>query len=297
MTRLSRLILVRLLPVGLAIACQGETTTPTAVPPSLGGISAAITDNKVASVTIAPALQYVFIGDQFKITAQAKNSAGQVLDRIPTWLVTNPTVAGPVGAPSATMTFKGLALGNTTIKATVDAKSSKLAKAVVRTRTGAKLVVTPSEATVAAGGTVQFVAVGLTKFGETATVSVTWSGTAGTVSPTGVLTAGSTPGVFRVIATSFFGPADTSTVTITTSGPVDPVEQVILAPDAASVATGGTVQFNAYGRNTAGDSVAVPVTYTATGARSPGVCTRQGRSPARTVSSPRARTALPIRRR
>jgi hypothetical protein len=66
-----------------------------------------------------------------------------------------------------------------------------------------------------------------------------------------------------VIATSAFGAADTSVVTI---GAVpDPVAEVILVPATASVAAGGTVQFEAYGRTGAGDSVSVTVTYTATG--------------------------------
>ncbi len=260
MTHPSRLILVRLLPLCCAIACQGDPTTPDAVPAFAGGnVTAAV--NTVASVTILPASQTVFLSDQFQLTAQPKNSAGQLLDRIPTWTVTKPSVASTVSPPGATMTFKALAVGTTTIKATVDTKF-KYAKVVVRSVVGGKVLVTPSEATVATGGTVQFVAQGLTKTGETVAVNVTWTGSTGTISTAGVLTAGNTPGVYRVIATSAFGAADTSAVTVTTS---DPVAAVILTPESASIATGGTVQFKAYGRNTAGDSVAVAVIYTATG--------------------------------
>ena len=44
-----------------------------------------------------------------------------------------------------------------------------------------------------------------------------------------------------------------------------PVAELFLVPATAAVAAGGIVQFDAYGRTADGDSVAVAVTYTATG--------------------------------
>jgi len=65
-----------------------------------------------------------------------------------------------------------------------------------------------------------------------------------------------------VIATSTTANlADTSAVTIQPA----PLAQLILVPALVSVANGGTVQFQVYGRTTAGDSVGVQVTYSATG--------------------------------
>jgi plastocyanin len=207
-------------------------------------------------------------GDQFRVTARARNRAGEVLDVAVVWKVSNTSVVSTVGSSQPTMTFKALRVGTTSVKATVGERS-RFSKVVVRAVSGAKVVVTPAEATVTAGATVQFVATGLTKAGETASVSVTWSGTAGAISPTGVLTAGNTPGTYRVIATAAFGAADTSVVTIGGApdpGPdPDPVADVILVPENATVMAGETVEFAAYGRTDGGDSVAVSVTYTATG--------------------------------
>ena len=80
--------------------------------------------------------------------------------------------------------------------------------------------------------------------------------------------AGMAPGKFRVIAANTAQTlADTSVVTV--PAPTEPVPptlaRVVLTPANASVSTGAVQQFAAYGRNSAGDSVATPVTFTATG--------------------------------
>jgi hypothetical protein len=249
-----------LLAPGFAIACQGEPTTP-ALEKTLGRVTPAVTDNVVATLKVVPDSQMVFAGDQFQVTAQPKNKSGQVLDRTITWKSSNTSVVAIVGSVGMTMTFKGLKLGNTSVKATTDGLS-RFSKVVVRGTGGAKVIVTPSEATVEAGGTVTFVAKGLTKAGETAGVNVTWTTTTGTISAGGVLSAGTAAGVYQVIAKAAFGAADTSLVTVT-AGP-DPLDAVILVPGSATVSGGETVEFEAYGRTTAGDSVGIDPTYSAT---------------------------------
>jgi chitodextrinase len=262
MTRSSEHILSGLLPLCFVIACQGETTTPTSIPVAPGKIAALVVDDVVATVTLVPDSQMVFAGDRFKIIAKPKNAAGQVLTRKVRWTVGTPTVAKALDSLKATMTFKALRAGTTSIRATVDGKS-RSGKVVVRSTTGAKVVVTPAEATVATGGTMRFGATGLTQAGETAAVNVTWTTTGGTISSIGVLKAGSTPGTYRVTATSRFGAADSSPITITAT-PAS-VTAVILVPATASLAPGDAMRFSAYGRTGAGDSVAVAVSYTGTG--------------------------------
>jgi PKD repeat protein len=263
MTRSSTQIAALLLPLCFVIACQEEPTTPAIIPSTpLSGLAALVTDIVVASVAVVPDSLLVFVGDQFKITAKPKNAAGQVLDRIARWTVATPSVAKALDSLKATVTFKALRVGTTSIKAAVDAKS-RSAKVIVRAVTGAKVVVTPAVATVTSGKTLRFVATGLTPTGEKPAVNVTWTATGGKISTSGVLTAGTAPGTYRVIAKSRFGAADTSTVTIT-AAPVA-VASVILVPATSSVAAGASIDFLAYGRTAAGDSVPVPVTYTATG--------------------------------
>lgn len=185
-----------------------------------------------------------------------------MLDRNIKWTVGTPSAAKALDSLKQVMTFEALKVGTTTVKATVDAKY-KTAKVVVRGVDGAKVVVTPAEATVVSGATVRFVATGLTKAGEAAAVIVTWTATGGAIATSGVLTAGNTPGTYLVIAKSAFGAADTSIVNV--AAPAPALAGLVLVPATASVDAGATIEFEAYGLTSAGDSVPAPVTYTATG--------------------------------
>ena len=247
----------------LVLACEGDTTTPSSVASSPFESSAEVTDNVVASVATIPDSQLVFVTDQFRITAQPLNAGGELLDKTVQWTVTNTALAKLVGTQKPAMTFKAVKVGATTLKATSEGKF-KLSKVVIRGSANAKLVVTPASVTLAPGESVQFVGTGMTKTNEPATVTVTWSATTGAISSSGVLTAGGTPGTYLVIGRAFFGAADTSVVTVGTIAPPEPL-QIILEPASASITIRESVDFAAYGRNGAGDSVGVGVTYSATG--------------------------------
>lgn len=78
--------------------------------------------------------------------------------------------------------------------------------------------VTPASVSLPVGGIQQFSAVGQYGDGTSAEVLVTWSATGGTMSPSGLYTAGGTTGTYRVIAAIQEGAiADTSTVTVATT--------------------------------------------------------------------------------
>src|SRR3982751_1942582 len=208
----------RLAPASLLLACQTEPTTPSSTSDSPSGTSPSasspaflITDNVVASLTLNPDSQMVFVGDKFKITSRPKNAAGQLLDKVAKWTITPSTAAKQVDSLKATTTFKALVTGTVAIKATIDAKS-RTGKVVVRPTTGAKVVLTPSQVSVATGATTQFTAIGLTTTGEKPAVNVTWKVTGGTITTAGVFKAGTVAGTYRVIATSLFGAADTSAI-------------------------------------------------------------------------------------
>ena len=252
------------------MACAGETTTPSALAPYTGA-TAAVVDNVVAKVIVVPDSQMVFVGDQFRVTATAKNRANETLDRTIVWKVSNTSIVSTVGPPLPAMTFKALRTGKTSVKATADDKS-RFSKVVVRSVSGAKVVVTPAEATVEAGATMQFVATGLTSAGETARVNVGWTTTGGSISPAGILTAGNDPGTYLVIATAAFGAADTSLVTIGEGGEPEPdpepeppaaLGRVVLLPDVAASRPGETTRFVATVFDANGAGVSEPVTYQA----------------------------------
>jgi hypothetical protein len=261
MTHSSRQTLLRLLPICLVLACQGEPTgIPDAVStPSDVGPALLVTDNVIATMSVTPDSQMVLVGDQFKLTAKPKNKAGQLLSKVIRWRVGTAAVAKALDSLKATVPFRALKVGTSRITATADGKS-RSGKVVVRSTTGARVVLTPATATVTTGASATFTAGGRTAANEPTLVNVTWKATGGTISSTGVLKAGTTVGAFQVIATSRFGKADTSDVTVAAPAP-----SVVLVPVTADVAQGATLPFAAYGRTAQGDSVELPVTYAATG--------------------------------
>ena len=165
MTRSSGQIAARLLPLCLVIACQGETTTPTAVPvprrrdsrggdgqrarqpqgrPGLadGVCGRPIPDHRSGEEQGGPAArpQRPLDGEQYQCRLRRRLAPAEH------------DVQGPQGGEHLGQGHGG--------------DKSRFSKVVVRAVAGAKVVVTPAEATVTGGATVQFVATGLTKNGE-----------------------------------------------------------------------------------------------------------------------------------
>jgi hypothetical protein len=110
-----------------------------------------------------------------------------------------------------------------------------------------QVILSPDTAIVTAGTTRQFSASGRMSDGSTTAVSATFSATGGTISSSGLYTAGPTAGTYRVIATAN-GLADTSTVTVQQA----PVATVTITPSSASLAIGSSVQLQVTLRDAAG---------------------------------------------
>ncbi|MBZ5673344.1 MAG: Ig-like domain-containing protein [Acidobacteriia bacterium] len=117
------------------------------------------------------------------------------------------------------------------------------------------VTVSPSTATVPAGGQQTFTA----SVTGSSNSSVTWTASGGTISGTGVYTAGAAPGSFTVTATSVADPTKAGTATITIPQP-QPV-QVSVSPTSATLQSGQTWQFTA----TVTGSSNTAVTWTAAG--------------------------------
>jgi hypothetical protein len=173
------------------------------------------------SVTLTPATATVQPGQTQQFTANVPV----------TWSATggNITTAGLFTAGSTAGTFS--------VKATSTQDTTKSATATVTIQT---LSVAPASATLQPGQTQQF----------TANVPVTWSATGGTISQSGLFTAGSTAGSFSVKATSTQDTTKSATATVTIQAIT-----VSITPTAATLQPGQTRQFTAN----------VPVTWSATG--------------------------------
>jgi len=126
------------------------------------------------------------------------------------------------------------------------------------------LTLSPSTATVQAGGTRQFTVSATWTGGGAGVPPIVWSATGGTVESNGLYRAGSAAGTFRVIARQQDGTlADTSVVTVTSVAPQ--LVGIDVTPEGATVATGGIRQFSVSGVWTNGGSGAPAVLWSATG--------------------------------
>ena len=122
------------------------------------------------------------------------------------------------------------------------------------------LTVSPNPQTVAVTGTLQFSAAGTDFSGVDVPITPTWSIVAGggTISGSGLFTAGTTPQTFAntVMATSS-GLSATATVIVTAG----PLATISVAPIPATLVIGTTQQFTAVGRDAGGNVVAINPTW------------------------------------
>ena len=122
----------------------------------------------------------------------------------------------------------------------------------------------PASASLQVGATQQFTATGHYSDGSTAGVAVTWLASGGTISSSGLYTAGAVAGNYQVVATEQGGSiSKAAAVTLTTAPPV--LTAITVAPSTISLAPNGTQQFTATGHFTGGGTGSVSVAWTATG--------------------------------
>ena len=127
-----------------------------------------------------------------------------------------------------------------------------------------RLVLSPGSATLSAGGVVTFAASVVHEDGTTSVPSVTWSATGGTITSSGVYTAGAAAGSFEVKA-SLVGGSLTQSAGVAVVASVSPIVSVSVSPSSATLAPGGTLLFAASAVREDGSTLVPDVTYTATG--------------------------------
>ena len=129
------------------------------------------------------------------------------------------------------------------------------------------IVVLPAATSLEAGTAQQFSAIGSYSDGSTADVtgSVTWTATGGSISSSGLFTAGAV-GPGSVTAT-LGGVSGSTSVTITGPPPAPPLVSILVLPSAMSLATGASQQYTAIGTYGDGSTqdVTGAVTWTSTG--------------------------------
>jgi hypothetical protein len=156
-------------------ACGDQSQTPS--DPS------AVTSQALRSLTLQPPAVWVVQGDTFPFTPVGRTMAGDSVRPAVSWQATGGWVRsdGRYTAGLDTGTYTVIAhAGGLQAQSTVF-----LAFHIV------ELIVTPTKVTLPPGGTQQFKARGRTITGDTVAVKVIWKATGGTITPSGLFTAGS----------------------------------------------------------------------------------------------------------
>jgi hypothetical protein len=212
----------------------------------------------LTSVILTPSNVSMAVGTgrQFQVSGTWSDGSTQV--PAVTWSATGGTITsgGYYQAGNGTGTYRVIATSTTWGKADTSV-------VVLGAATLTSIALLPATASLYPNETRQFSVSGTWSDGSTSVPPVSWVADGGTISPSGLYAAGSTPGTFPVIATHASGTADTSLVTIAPPPPT--LLTLTLAPGTATVAPGSSIQFAVSGTWTADGSGPPPVTYSATG--------------------------------
>jgi hypothetical protein len=241
------------------------------------------------TVSVNPSSVTVETNQLIRFLAHGLNSAGDSVFAPITWHTTGGTIL-PDGRFTSAAAGTFMVTGRTRDRGEERVDTSVVT--VVRRQLQLNAIeIAPGTVTLAPGVSQSFVVTGRLKDGRAVPVGVVWGATGGSIDAGGKYVAGDTAGTYLVTATNTaMTVADTAIVTITAppappppppaAPPEEPapppapiLEKVTLIPASATLAPGASRQFSAYGRNSVGDSVAVSVSFIATG----GTITSEGR--------------------
>ncbi len=226
-----------------------------------GTSSVTVNPGAPASVTVVPASATLAPGGSTRFSAQvADANSNPIPSASVTWAVLT-AAAGTIDqggnfvAGAAAGTFSGA------VQATAGTVHGT-ASVTISASALSQLLIAPATATVRAGQSVAFTASGLDASGNSVSVTPTWSVLqgGGSISSSGVFTAGTTPGTYAdTVQATASGLAATATVIVTAGPPV----AVAVTPDQPTLAPGGTVQFSAQATDAHGNPINDAVTWSA----------------------------------
>jgi len=208
-----------------------------------------------ASLSISPSPVSLRPDESARFRVDAFDHNGQPMQVVPVFKATGGTIEqdGTYTAGTGTGVFN--------VTARVGDLSATAVIVISDTAAPTTLELSPPEALVSPGGTVGFEAVVRDQDGNPMSRPVTWMATGGSISSTGVYTAGGTSGIYMIIASSE-GLSSTATLTIS---PADPAASIVVNPTSVDLQPGENHQFAIDVRDKDGNRMDVPVTWEATG--------------------------------
>ena len=209
-------------------------------PTGRGSIAATSAPPVLTTITVSPASASVQTGGTKQFSATGKDQFGQPMSPQPTftWSVSG----GGTISSSGLFTAGATAGGPFTVTAASGSVSGTASVTVTAPPVLTTITVSPASTSVQTGGTKQFSATGKDQFGQPMSPqpTFTWSVSGGgTISSSGLFTAGATTGTFTVTAASG-GVSGTASVTVTS---VPPDFSLSVSPAAQSIRRGGTATY------------------------------------------------------
>lgn len=221
-------------PVLLALGCQGgytqNTNQPPAVPPALAPPPAAGVAVEPASVAVVEGGKQTFAAT---ITALSDTSV--------TWTVAEGAGAGSITATGLYTAPSTAGLFHVVATSVADPTRTGSASVTVQAPPPATVAIVPATASLSACTSKAFTAT-VTNAGPGVTWAVQEGAAGGTVDATGKYTAPTTPGTYHLVATSQAAPTASATATVTVA---TQVLGVAVGPATTSATTNGTVTFTA----------------------------------------------------
>ena len=219
--------------------------------------SVTITTGPVATVTVQPANPTLQPNGTQQFTAEVKDACANTLTTPVSWLV----VAGGGSISSGGLFTAGATPGtyNNTIKATSNGVSGQTS-VTIASGAVATIEVAPTSSTLSIGGAQQFTATGKDAMGNSVPVTVTWSvvNGGGSITSSGLFTAGNTPGTFSNTIKATSGTiSGYATVTVNPG----PLATIVVAPTSPTLQSGAAQQFTATGKDAAGNTIPLTATW------------------------------------
>jgi hypothetical protein len=211
------------------------------------------TSQTLTTITVTPATATIIAGQTQQFTAIGKDQFGVVMPFTPTWTATGGTI-------STSGLYTGGPTGTFTVKAASGTVSGS-AQITVNPQVLTTITLTPATTTLSQGQAQLYTAVGKDQNGTVMTIpSPTWLATGGTITTSGLYTAGTTSGNFTVTLQS-------GTVSGNASVTIAPkvLTTITVTPATTTLTSGQTQQYTAVGKDQNGNVMAFTPTWSATG--------------------------------
>lgn len=253
---------------GIATGVTVGTTTIAATVGGISSVTASLTVSAalITTISISPSTSSVSKGGSVTFIATGTYSDGTIgnISGAVTWSSSNTTVA-TVNASGIT---SGLAVGVSTIYASINGISSNLATLTITAPVLTAITVSPATATVIQGLTTNFTATGTYSDGTTANLTnqVTWLSNAAVVAIMNTVGSATAMGVGNAAITATLNGITSLRATLTVTASV--LTGITITPLAPSMPKGTSVTFAATGRYSNGSTgnISGSVTWTSSNA-------------------------------